>query len=175
MRGPKVLGVKVTSKLREAPAARVVKRGMGLVTNSAAFTPSMTQPFIASGEVPRFRSVKVRVTVTPTACVMPKLTLPASATAMGPGRLMSISGVAPAPVRMMSKGFSLASLLATRIVAVRAPRAPGRKTTVNSVVASKPSVVVLSVPRVKSAAFVPVLLKARPVRLAVPLLRIVKV
>src|SRR5687767_12204739 len=81
----------------------------------------------------------------------------------------------PLPCRRIRNGFSFPSLLAIFTVALRSPLVAGQNVTKNAVVALGARTLWPGAksPTVKSPVLGPDLLRARPVRLAPPLFRIV--
>jgi len=134
VRVPAAPGVKVTVNVVLPPAATDVA---GVLTvKSAGLVPSLVRERPESVAVPTFRMVNVMAVA-----AVPTLEPPQSMGAALPSvRLLpagcstAISGTAPPePVRLMSNGFSFASLLARWMAAVRTPVAPGAKVTVKVV------------------------------------------
>ena len=153
LRVPVAVGLKLTLKVVLAPGARVVLESPETVKSE------LLAPFLESARpvrlaLPRLRMVKVWAEAEVPTLVEAKFTLELPSARLLPfARWMAISGdvtmgaEVPVPRSETSKGFSLASLLATRSVALREPVPVGLKLTLK-VVFSPGARVVLESPEV---------------------------
>src|SRR4051812_43678408 len=164
-------GVKYMLKVVLSPGASVVAP-KAPNTNSAEFVPLVVRARPVRSAEPTFFTVNTWLLVRLPTEHDPKSTLVVPSTKpASPGNSTTISGPAaatPFPASVMEKGFSSLSLLVSEIAADRGPTSPGAKAAVNVVLAPGASVVVPRLVRIKSEGFAPTLVKASPVKFAVP-------